>query len=131
MRTTETIRTWTGAALAAAAALALAATSAAAQRSFNPSNPGVWQTDFTKHSVPFEEIFSGGVPRDGIPPIDDPQTGQIADVEAFISDTEPVITVQVNGAARAYPRCGVPETELTSPSKRCRRMRGCHSPPPS
>ena len=103
MRTTETIRTWTGAALAAAAALALAATSAAAQRSFNPSNPGVWQTDFTKHSVPFEEIFSGGVPRDGIPPIDDPQTGQIADVEAFISDTEPVITVQVNGAARAYP----------------------------
>ena len=103
MRTTDIIRTWTGMALAAAVAVALAASTAEAQRSFNPNNPGVWQTDFTKHSVPFDEIFSGGVPRDGIPPIDDPVTSQIAEVEGLIGDTEPVISVQVNGAARAYP----------------------------
>jgi hypothetical protein len=36
------------------------------------ANPAFWklewpETDFSKHWVPFEEIFSGGVPRDGIP----------------------------------------------------------------
>ncbi|MEE8211947.1 MAG: hypothetical protein V3T85_08500, partial [Acidiferrobacterales bacterium] len=29
-----------------------------------------WKTDFSRHSVPFGEVLSGGVPRDGIPPID-------------------------------------------------------------
>ncbi|MYE01797.1 MAG: hypothetical protein F4Y03_11070, partial [Alphaproteobacteria bacterium] len=29
-------------------------------------------TDFSRHSVPFGEIASGGVARDQIPPIDDP-----------------------------------------------------------
>ena len=24
-----------------------------------------WETDFSRHSVPFSEILSGGVPRDG------------------------------------------------------------------
>ena len=27
-----------------------------------------WETDFSRHSVPFSEIFSGGPGRDGIPP---------------------------------------------------------------
>ena len=79
------------------------ASAAHAQRSFDPGNPGVWETDFAKHSVPFTEIISGGVPRDGIPPIDDPLTSQIADIEEFMTDSEPVISVQVNGKARAYP----------------------------
>ena len=32
-----------------------------------------WETDFSRHSVPYREISSGGVPRDGIPPLDDPK----------------------------------------------------------
>ena len=46
---------------------------------FDPERFAVlWpNTDFTQHSVPYEEIFSGGVPRDGIPPIDDPVTDTI------------------------------------------------------
>jgi len=32
-----------------------------------------WETDFSRHTVPFESIFSGGVGRDGIPPIDNPK----------------------------------------------------------
>ena len=28
-----------------------------------------WKTDFSRHTVPFTEIFSGGPPRDGIPPM--------------------------------------------------------------
>lgn len=60
-----------------------------------------WQTDFTNHSVPLEEFFSGGPPRDGIPPIDAPRFVQIGDEE--IDDREPVISIRVGDTARAYP----------------------------
>lgn len=32
-----------------------------------------WRTDFSRHTVAFGDIFSGGVGRDGIPPLDRPQ----------------------------------------------------------
>ena len=35
----------------------------------------VWDTDFSRHTVPFEDIFSGGVGWDGIPPIMPPGFG--------------------------------------------------------
>jgi hypothetical protein len=62
-----------------------------------------WKTDFTKHSVPLDEISSGGPPRDGIPPIDQPTYVSIAEAGAWLDPLEPVVTVVVNGAARAYP----------------------------
>ena len=31
-----------------------------------------WKTDFSRHTVQYDEIISGGPPRDGIPPIDSP-----------------------------------------------------------
>jgi len=72
------------------------------------ANPEIWKrkwphTDFSKSSVPFAEIRSGGVPRDGIPPIDHPRFGAIAEVEHLYKGSEPVITAVINGAARAYP----------------------------
>jgi len=72
------------------------------------ANPAFWQlewpeTDFSKHSVPFDEIFSGGVPRDGIPPIYDPNFASIEKVAKHYEGTEPVIEVSVDGKARAYP----------------------------
>ncbi|MCZ6605498.1 MAG: DUF3179 domain-containing protein [Alphaproteobacteria bacterium] len=78
---------------------------AEAQRHFDPEQGGsLWpNTDFETHSVPFEEIFSGGVPRDGIPPIDDPMTDTISAVSEIFEDTEPVVTVAIGGEARAYP----------------------------
>ncbi len=76
---------------------------AQAQRAFDPENPpSIWQTDFSKSNVEFSEIFSGGVPRDGIPPIDDPITMTIAEADEFFNDTAPVVTVNLNGEARAY-----------------------------
>ncbi len=93
--------------MAAIAAAAMAATPALAQRftppSFDPDRPGVWKTNLEKKSVDFSEIFSGGVPRDGIPPIYDPLNVSIAEAEEFLDDTAPVISVKVNGEARAYP----------------------------
>ena len=69
--------------------------------------PKAWQyewpkTDFTKHSVDFGEILSGGPPKDGIPAIDAPifkPVGEITDLK----DTEPVVGVKINGKTKAYP----------------------------
>jgi hypothetical protein len=62
-----------------------------------------WNTDFSKHSVPFTEIFSGGPPRDGIPPIDDPGFVTIEDAANWVVDREPVVSFELNGISRAYP----------------------------
>jgi hypothetical protein len=60
------------------------------------------RTDFSKASVPLEEIVSGGPPKDGIPAIDDPQFVSAANTRG-LSPHEPVISVRFHGAARAYP----------------------------
>ena len=65
--------------------------------------PGEWQTDFSKRSVPYAEIFSGGVPRDGIPPLDNPNFTTVADADRWLEGQEPVIAFELNGAAKAYP----------------------------
>ena len=62
-----------------------------------------WETDFSRHSVPFDEIFSGGVPRDGIPPLDDPKFTTPEQADQWLGDAEPVISIEINGDARAYP----------------------------
>ncbi len=65
----------------------------------------VWdKTDFcqSQDSV-FEEIISGGVPRDGIPPIDNPTFESIADASTWLQPQSPVVTFELNGTARAYP----------------------------
>lgn len=66
-------------------------------------NQAGWKTDFSKHSVPLSEISSGGPPRDGIPPLDHPNFVSPAAEQAWLKGREPVITVEINGEARAYP----------------------------
>ncbi|MGH2613720.1 MAG: DUF3179 domain-containing protein [Thermomicrobiales bacterium] len=73
----------------------------------NVSTSG-WKTDFSKHSVPLSEIRSGGPPRDGIPPIDNPRYVTQGDADDWLTSAEPVIAValeQSDGSitARAYP----------------------------
>jgi hypothetical protein len=60
-------------------------------------------TDFSKHSVPYSEILSGGPPKDGIPPIDAPQFIPVNEADEWLEDREPVVFVQVDDDARAYP----------------------------
>ena len=62
-----------------------------------------WETDFSRHSVPYSEIFSGGVPRDGIPPLDDPKFTTPEQADQWLGDAEPVISFEINGDARAFP----------------------------
>ncbi len=62
-----------------------------------------WKTDFCKHSVPLREIRSGGPPRDGIPPIDNPKFLSVSAVQLWLRPREPVISVVSGADARAYP----------------------------
>lgn len=61
-----------------------------------------WGTNWNRHSIDYAELLSGGPPRDGIPSIDDPQfiSGDAAD---WLADNEPVIALEIDGDARAYP----------------------------
>jgi hypothetical protein len=62
-----------------------------------------WKTDFSRHSVPLGEFQSGGPPRDGIPPIDEPKPVPPADARRWLGEREPVLVADVAGQARAYP----------------------------
>jgi hypothetical protein len=48
-------------------------------------------------------IRSGGPPPDGIPSIDNPQFRSISEADASLSDEEPVVALEIDGDARAYP----------------------------
>jgi hypothetical protein len=67
----------------------------------NPSPWENWKTDFSKTNIPFNEVMSGGPPKDGIPAIDEPLFVTVE--EASLDDREPVIGFEYNGDARAYP----------------------------
>ncbi|NUM46274.1 MAG: DUF3179 domain-containing protein, partial [Anaerolineales bacterium] len=60
-------------------------------------------TDFSKHTVPYTEILSGGPPKDGIPALDAPQFVSLAEADPWLEPQEPVIAFAQNGEARAYP----------------------------
>lgn len=77
------------------------------------AGPASWRTewprtDFSQHTVPLEQIKSGGPPKDGIPAIDRPRFEQLnsgiaTGWAARIGDAEPVISLDIRGDARAYP----------------------------
>jgi len=60
------------------------------------------KTDFTKKSIDLSEILSGGPPKDGIPSIDKPIFKPVGE-EKNLAATAPVIGLEINGDARAYP----------------------------
>jgi len=62
-----------------------------------------WRTDFTKASVDLAEFLGGGPGKDGIPAIDDPKFESIEAARTWLDDRSPVIRVEVDGEARAYP----------------------------
>ena len=60
-------------------------------------------TDGTRHSIPLNEILSGGPPKDGIPSIDDPKFISAKDAEDFLSDESVGLGVSLLGEYRFYP----------------------------
>lgn len=60
-------------------------------------------TDFSRHTVPYSDVLSGGPPKDGIPAIDNPLFTSVSEADEYLQDLEPVIFFQVGEDARAYP----------------------------
>ncbi len=71
------------------------------------ADPDAWKriwpnTDFEKHSVDYDTILSGGVPKDGIRSIENPEFLPVSKA-VNLTATDPVIGVIINGEAKAYP----------------------------
>ena len=58
--------------------------------------------DFSKASIPVNEIMSGGPPRDGIPALTEPKFMTVTEA-TMLRDDEQVLGVFINGVAKAYP----------------------------
>ena len=53
--------------------------------------------------MPFGEILSGGVGKDGIPAVDQPRFESVEAARGWLDGQSPVIALAVDGQARAYP----------------------------
>ena len=81
---------------------------AAAATAFLPSEPPPfsttgWQTDFTKRSIEWDEVLSGGPPKDGIPAIDNPTFESVAAAGERLAAQSPVLFFAHGRVTRAYP----------------------------
>ncbi len=74
--------------------------------------PGNVSEPFFQHDVdvsrPYtdfaDEAVSGGVPKDGIPSIDEPSFADAANGDSRLASDDPVFGIVIDGQARAYPQ---------------------------
>lgn len=62
-----------------------------------------WKTNFDKKIIDLRELIPGGPPKDGIPAIFQPKYEQQSEASKWLNDKEPVIAVEIDNEARAYP----------------------------
>ncbi len=69
---------------------------------FESTELTIMETNGVKHLIPLDKIRGGGPPKDGIPSIDNPV---FADIQGshFMSDSDTVVGLEINGEAKAYP----------------------------
>ncbi|MCP6726489.1 MAG: DUF3179 domain-containing protein [Patescibacteria group bacterium] len=60
-------------------------------------------TDGVRHSVPLDEVVGGGPPKDGIPPIDNPEFIISSEVDDWLQDDEPGLSISQGATNRFYP----------------------------
>lgn len=60
-------------------------------------------TDFSKHSVPTDQIYDGGVSKNGIPAIDFPEFINLKDAGGFLTELDYGILLNVKNDVRFYP----------------------------
>jgi len=60
-------------------------------------------TNFDNTLVDLDEIQSGGPPKDGITPVDDPQFDTVVEANKWLNPREPVVVVSIGGETKAYP----------------------------
>jgi len=64
---------------------------------------GEFSTDFTRSTITFETILSGGPPKDGIPSIDSPTFISREAADQWIRPQEAVLVLRYEGRVRVYP----------------------------
>lgn len=64
--------------------------------------PG-WNTNTAKRDIELGELQSGGPGKDGIPAIDKPRFVEPSEAQKWLKPVEPVISLVVDGRAKAYP----------------------------
>jgi hypothetical protein len=62
-----------------------------------------FDTNLEKRSIDLSELIPGGPGKDGIPSIDHPKFVSQEDASEWLQGREPVISLEINGEARAYP----------------------------
>lgn len=62
-----------------------------------------WKTNIGKRSIELDEIISGGPGKDGIPALVDPKFVSLEEAGKWLGEKEPVISLVIDGEARAYP----------------------------
>jgi len=72
-----------------------------------PVGPSALETisaaEFPAPLVDVTAIISGGPPPDGIPPLDNPVFIPVSASDAALAPNEPVVVLEIDGDARAYP----------------------------
>ncbi|MFV1999434.1 MAG: DUF3179 domain-containing protein [Acidimicrobiia bacterium] len=63
----------------------------------------MFASEFPEPLIDPGQVISGGPPPDGIPSIDAPQFLTVADYLDILPANEPVVALEINGDARAYP----------------------------
>jgi hypothetical protein len=62
-----------------------------------------WKTNIAKRSIDLNELQGGGPGKDGIPAISNPGFVKASKAEQWLKPVEPVVSLVINGQARAYP----------------------------
>ncbi len=73
-----------------------------------------WHTNWNRHTIEYDELLSGGPPRDGIPSIDHPRFVPAEEAAGWLAGNEPVIALESGGDARAYPLQIPPRHEIVN-----------------
>ncbi len=59
--------------------------------------------DFSEHSIPLDDILSGGPPKDGIPALLKPKFIPVVKAGKQLSEKDRVLGIAISGEAKAYP----------------------------
>jgi len=59
--------------------------------------------DYSRHSIPVDEIFAGGPVKDGIPALSQPKFVAVKEAKHFMKDEDRVLGLARNGQVKAYP----------------------------